>query len=72
VDNVVSQVVLVFLASCVKAIAVLAVSALFGSFDGEWGPVLSSMPVNAVIAAALAPLLFGLLSTARLAAERDA
>jgi rod shape-determining protein MreD len=72
VDNVVSKVVLVFLASCVKAVAVLAVSALFGTFDGEWGPVLSSMLINAAIAAALAPPLFALLSTARVAAERDA
>jgi rod shape-determining protein MreD len=70
VDNVVSKVVLVFLASCVKAVAVLAVLALFGTFDGEWGPALSSMLVNGAIAAALAPALFALLSTARLAEER--
>ena len=43
VDNVVSKVVLVFLASCVKAVAVLAVSALFGAFEGDWGPAMSSM-----------------------------
>jgi rod shape-determining protein MreD len=67
VDNVVSKVVLVFLASCVKASAVLVVSALFGAFEGEWGPTLSGMLVNAALAAAIAPALFALLASARLA-----
>ena len=72
VDNVVSKVVLVFLASCVKAVAVLALSALFGAFDGEWAPALSGMLVNAAIAAALAPPVFALLSGARLVEDREA
>jgi rod shape-determining protein MreD len=72
VDNVVSKVVLVFLASCVKAVAVLTLSALFGAFDGEWAPALSGMLVNAAIAAALAPLVFALLSGVRLAEEGEA
>ena len=72
VDNVVSKVVLVFLASCVKAVAILAVSALFGAFDGKWGPTLSSLLVNAALAAAVAPPLFALLAGARLPEERDA
>lgn len=72
VDNVVSKVVLVFLASCVKAVAVLAVSAVFGAFDGEWGPTLSSVLTNAAIAAAIAPPLFALLAPARLVEERAA
>jgi rod shape-determining protein MreD len=72
VDNVVSKVVLVFLASCVKAIAVLAVSALFGAFDGEWGPTLSSLLVNAALAAAVAPPLFALLAGVRLPEGRPA
>jgi len=72
VDNVVSKVVLVFLASCIKAIAVLAVSALFGTFEGDSGPAMWSMFVNAAIAAAIAPPLFGLLSAGRLPEERDA
>jgi rod shape-determining protein MreD len=70
VDNVVSKVVLVFLASCVKAVAVLAVSALFGTFDASWGPTLSSALLNAALAAALAPPLFALLASARLTEER--
>ena len=72
VDNVVSKVVLVFLASCIKAISVLAVSALFGAFAGEWGPVFSGMLINAAIAAAIAPPLFALLAGARLPEERTA
>jgi rod shape-determining protein MreD len=72
VDNVVSKVVLVFLASCVKTISVLAVSALFGAFDGEWGPALSSLLINAVLAAAIAPPLFALLNGARLPDGRAA
>jgi len=72
VDNVMSKVVLVFLASCVKALAVLAVSALFGTFDGEWGPTFSNVLLNASIAAAIAPPVFALLAGARLPEERDA
>ena len=72
VDNVVSKVVLVFLASCVKAFAVLAVSAIFGAFDGKWGPTVSSVLLNAGITAVIAPPLFALLAGARLTAQRDA
>jgi len=72
VDNVVSKVVLVFLASCVKAFAVLAVSAVFGAFDGEWGPTVSSLLLNAAITALIAPPLFALLAGARLTPQRDA
>ena len=72
VDNVVSKVVLVFLASCIKAVSVLAVSALFGAFGGDWGPALSGMLVNAAIAAAIAPPLFALLAGTRLPEERGA
>lgn len=72
VDNAVSKVVLVFLASCVKVVAVLLLSALFGAFDGEWAPVLSGMLVNAALAAVLAPPVFALLSGARLAEEGEA
>lgn len=72
VDNVVSKVVLVFLASCLKAASVLAVSAIFGAFDGEWSITLPSIVLNATIAAAIAPPLFALLAGARLPAERNA
>lgn len=72
VDNAVSKVVLVFLASCVKAIAVLMVSATFGAFDGDWSPTLSGVLLNAAISAAIAPPLFALLAGARLPTQRDA
>lgn len=72
VDNVVSKVVLVFLASCIKALAVLAVSASVGIFTGEWAPALSAILINAAIAAALAPAIFALLSSTRLVEEREA
>ena len=72
VDNSVSKIVLVFLASCVKAVAVLTVSALFGAFNGEWGPTPSSLLINAALAALIAPPLFGLLNGARLPEGRVA
>jgi rod shape-determining protein MreD len=72
VDNVVSKVVLVFLASCIKAVAVLSLSAMFGAFDGDWGPALSSMLINAALAAAIAPPLFALLAGARVPEGRAA
>jgi len=72
VDNLVSKIVLVFLASCVKAVAVLTVSALFGAFNGEWGPTPSSLLINAALAALIAPPLFGLLNGARLPEGRVA
>jgi rod shape-determining protein MreD len=72
VDNVISKVVLVFLASGVKALTVLAVSAMSGAFAVEWGPTLSSVLINSAIAAAIAPPLFALLAGARLPEEREA
>jgi len=62
----------VFLASCVKAVSVLTVSALFGGFDGNWGPTLSSILINAALAAAIAPALFALLAGARVPEGRAA
>ena len=64
--------VLVFLASGVKALAVLAVSAMSGAFAVEWGPTLWSVLINSAIAAAIAPPLFALLAGARLPEEREA
>ncbi|MEO8602865.1 MAG: rod shape-determining protein MreD [bacterium] len=71
VDNVLSKVVLVFLAAWVKAIAVLIVSAIFGTFEGAWGPTAGALFMNALLAAALAPPVFALLSAARLPDARD-
>ncbi len=72
VDNVLSKVVLVFLASWVKALAVLGVSAVFGAFDGAWGPALGQVLVGATLAAAVAPPVFALLAGARLPDESEA
>lgn len=72
VDNVLSKVVLVFLASWVKTVAVLVVSAMFGAVDGSWGPVLGEAMVGAVLTAAVAPPVFALLAGARLPGEHEA
>jgi rod shape-determining protein MreD len=71
VDNVLSKVVLVFLASWVKAVAVLVVSAVFGASEGAWGPTLGAVLMNAALAAVLAPPVFALLTAARLPDARD-
>ena len=72
VDNVFSKVVLVLLASSVKAVAVLAVSFAFGAFDGAWGPALGHALATAALAAAVAPPVFAALDGAHLPEERDA
>jgi rod shape-determining protein MreD len=72
VDNVISKVVLVFLASWVKTVAVLVVSVVFGAEGEEWGPVLGQALLNAVLAAAVAPPVFALLAGARARGEREA
>jgi len=71
VDNVLSKVVLVFLASWVKAVAVLAVSIVFGAFAGTLGSALGGMLLNATLAALLAPPVFAMLAGARLPDARD-
>lgn len=67
VDNVLSKVVLVFLASLVKAVAALAMLAAAGEFSGAWGATLSGVLANAALAAALAPPVFAVLAGARAA-----
>jgi rod shape-determining protein MreD len=71
VDNVLSKVVLVFLASWVKAVAVLAVSFVFGASGGAWAATLGGVLLNALAAAALAPPVFALLAGARMVDARD-
>lgn len=72
VDNVISKVVLVFLASWVKTVAVLAVSIVFGTVGDDWAPVLGQALLSATLAAAVAPPVFALLAGARLPDEREA
>jgi rod shape-determining protein MreD len=71
VNNVLSKVVLVFLASWVKAGAVFLVSIVFGTFEGGW-LALGSVLFNAVLAAVIAPPIFALLAGTRLPEEREA
>lgn len=71
VDNVLSKVVLVFLASSVKAVAVLAVSAVFGAAGGAWAATLGGVLLNAGAAAVLAPPVFAMLDGARMVDARD-
>jgi rod shape-determining protein MreD len=72
VDNVISKVVLVFLASWVKTVAVLAVSIVFGAIGNDWGPVLGQAMISAVLAAAVAPPVFALLAGVRVPDQREA
>ncbi len=71
VDNALSKIVLVLLASLVKSVAVLVVSFVFGAFDGAWGPALGRALATAALAAAVAPAVFALLDSAHLPEERD-
>lgn len=72
VDNVISKVVLVFLASWVKTVAVLAVSIVFGAIGDDWAPVLGQAMISAILAAAVAPPIFALLAGVRIADQREA
>lgn len=72
VDNVISKVVLVFLASWVKTVAVLVVSVVFGAIGDDWGPALGQALISAVLAAVVAPPVFALLSGVRTTDQREA
>lgn len=70
VSNALSKIVMVFLASLVKAFAVLALLGLFLSLDGVWRTAMKYVLVEAVLAAAVGPLMFALLArTQQVAAE---
>lgn len=62
VDNTISKVAVVFLASLVKTCAILALVAIFLSADGLWRTVLRYLLVEAVLAAVLSPGVFALLA----------
>lgn len=69
VDNVISRVVLVFLASLIKTAAIMGLLVMFVGFDGSWRRALWSFGVQAVAVAAIAPFVLALLSG--LALHRD-
>lgn len=69
VDNALSKVVVVFLASVVKTTAILALVAVFMSVEGLWRTILSYLLVDAALAAALSPAVFAVLSRSQLLAQ---
>ncbi len=72
VDNVVSKVVLVFLASLVKTTAIVVLVATFLGFDESWNTLGWDLVINGALAAVLAPAVFAVLGGARLPDEREA
>jgi rod shape-determining protein MreD len=66
VDNLLSKIVLVFLSSMIKTVAVVTLLAAFVVLESVPGSVLWSSIVHAVLAAAIAPPMFALLGSLRL------
>jgi rod shape-determining protein MreD len=66
VENTVSRVVAVFLASVVKTAAILVLVALFMSVEGLGSTILSYLLTDALLAAALSPAVFAVLSRTQL------
>jgi rod shape-determining protein MreD len=62
VDNAISKVVVVFLASVVKTVAILALVALFLSADAVRQAILGYLLIEAVLAAMLSPAVFAVLA----------
>lgn len=72
VDNVVSRVVVVFLASLVKIAGVMVLLALFFSLDVAWSAFLRSLLIQPLVASLLAPPIFALLGRVYRPDEADA
>jgi rod shape-determining protein MreD len=62
VDNAVSKIVLVFLASVLKTAAILTLVALFMSSEGLWRTIFGYLLIEAVLAAVLSPVVFAILA----------
>jgi rod shape-determining protein MreD len=72
VDNTVSKIAVVFLASVLKTIAILVLVALFMSVEGLWRTMLSYLLIEGALAAALSPAVFAMLArTQRLRAVEE-
>jgi hypothetical protein len=69
VDNAVSKVLVVFLASTVKTTAILALVAVFMSVEGLWRTILSYLLIDATLAAIISPAVFAVLSRTQLLAQ---
>src|SRR5438552_11022117 len=65
VDNAISKIVVVFLASVLKTAAILALVALFMSAEGLWHTILGYLLIEAVLAAVLSPIVFAVLTHAQ-------
>ena len=62
VDNAISKIVVVFLASVLKTLAILALVALFTSVEGSSNNALRYLLVEAMLAAILSPAIFAVLA----------
>ena len=62
VTNTLSKIVLVFLASLLKTFALLAILGIFLSLEGIWRTAVTYVFIEAVLAAAIGPLMFALLA----------
>jgi len=62
VTNTLSKIVLVFFASLLKTFALLAVLGIFLSLEGIWRTAVTYVFIEAVLAAAIGPLMFALLA----------
>ena len=72
VDNAISKVVVVFLASVLKTLAILVLVAVFLSVEGLSNSVLRYLFIEAMLAAILSPAVFALLAhTEDLSAEEE-
>ena len=72
VDNAISKVVVVFLASVLKTLAIVVLLALFMSVEGLSNSVLRYLLVEAVLAALLSPAVFAILArTEALSTEEE-
>lgn len=72
VDNAVSKVVLVFLASLVKTIVVVGLLAAFTSSAGSWRTLPLILLSHAFLAALLAPPVFWILASSGIRTNREA
>jgi len=66
VDNTISKIAVVFLASVLKTVAILVLVALFLSIEGLWRTMLSYLLIEAVLAALLSPAVFAVLAHTQL------
>lgn len=69
VDNALSRVVVVFLASVIKTTAILGLVAVFMSVDNLWRTILSYLLIDAALAAIISPAVFAILSRTQLLAQ---